>query len=247
MTEAIILNTSIKNMQRLEGSYARQLTPIFNSMWRAAAAQVDHGNFRNADLVVDKYSQRLRELLQARYLRTAEVFGQLALQFYAPKSLQLKAPLSPEFWGEIGKWAQNMAALRVTQLDMTSKRLIADTILRGIREGQGTAAISKDLRTTGIITSRVRANTIARTETHTAANYATRTMVSTLGANEKKWLDSHDKRVRSWHQNVMGGEWIKMADFFSVGGEEMEAPGIGGSGKNTINCRCVAMYRIGGV
>jgi hypothetical protein len=244
MTEQHILDTSIANMEKLEGTFARMLSPILNSIWRAAAAQVDHGNLRGADIVVDRYGARLRELLLARYLRTGEVFGQLAISFYdTEKRYNVKKPLSPDFWNQMRIWAKNMAALQVKRVSLSTKKMIAAVVLRGIREGNGPAVIAKELRTTGIITSRTRANTIARTETHTAANFSTKTMVENLGATEKKWLDSSDKRVRDWHRNVMGGAWIKMEDYFSVGGDLMEAPGIGGGADNLINCRCVAMYR----
>lgn len=243
MNEALVLSLSLQNMERLEGPYAKAVAPILNSIYRAAAQQVDKGNFRGADLVVDRYTQRIKALLVSRFMRCADVFGRLTQQLYAPKSFNVKAPLSPEYWETVERWAQQIAAAHVTQIDLTSKRLIADVVLRGLRDGKGVAAISKDLRTAGVITSKVRANTIARTETHTAANYATRTMVDGLGATEKKWLDSGDNRVRTSHRNVMGGDWIKVADKFYVGGDEMDAPGIGGGGDNTINCRCVAMYR----
>lgn len=243
MNEALILSLSLQNMEKLEGPYAKAMAPILNSIYRAAAQQVDAGNFRGADLVVDRYAQRVKELLIARFIRCADVFGRLSQQLYAPKSYNLKAPLSQEYWETMERWAQHAANLSEARISFTSKQMIAGVVLRGLRDGKGVTAISKDLRTTGILTSKVRANTIARTETHTAANYSTQTMVNTLGATEKKWLNSGDERVRTSHRNVMGGDWIKVGEKFYVGGDEMDAPGIGGGGNNTINCRCVAMYR----
>jgi hypothetical protein len=84
---------------------------------------------------------------------------------------------------------------------------------------------------------------IARTETHTAANYSTRYMAVDLGGNEKQWMNAGDKRVRNSHRHV-STDWIPVAEKFNVGGEPMDYPGESGrSSANVVNCRCTALYR----
>ena len=242
MTKALYLKTFIQQMEKLEAGFAKGFSPILNSMWRAAAKEVAFGNIHSADVVVDRYTQREREFVYKRYLLTADVLGKMAQDFYT-KSVQVKAPLSPEFWAEIERWGLDIAARRVSMMDITSKRLIADAVLRGLREGDSNAKIATTLRTIGITTSKVRANMIARTETHTAANMATKTMALNLGGNEKQWLNAGDKRVRVNHRNV-STDWISVDEKFNVGGESMEYPGdSGASAANVVNCRCTVLYR----
>ena len=58
----------------------------------------------------------------------------------------------------------------------------------------------------------------------------------------KQWDATLDSVTRPWHQEADGQirEWDKK---FIVGGEEMDAPSIGGSAFNVCNCRCQLLQR----
>lgn len=58
----------------------------------------------------------------------------------------------------------------------------------------------------------------------------------------KQWDATLDSVTRPWHQEADGQirEWDEK---FLVGGEEMDAPSIGGSAFNVCNCRCQLLQR----
>ncbi len=91
--------------------------------------------------------------------------------------------------------------------------------------------------------SRGRSATIARTETHNAASYATHEQHKGLGLEfRKQWVSTNDDRTRSEH-GAANGQVVGMDEPFTIGGAKMEYPGDPkGGAKNVINCRCVVMY-----
>lgn len=58
----------------------------------------------------------------------------------------------------------------------------------------------------------------------------------------KQWDATMDGRTRPAHQEA-DGQIVEWDDFFSVGGEKMKAPSIGGSARNVCNCRCQLLQR----
>ena len=93
-----------------------------------------------------------------------------------------------------------------------------------------------------------RARTIARTETHNAASFASHQyhvdVQNTLGTKmKKKWVATRDERTRPFHAEMNGKPAIDMDEDFEVGGVKMKYAGDPkGGAKNVINCRCVVIY-----
>ena len=58
----------------------------------------------------------------------------------------------------------------------------------------------------------------------------------------KQWDATMDSKTRPAHQQA-DGQIVEWDDFFTVGGEKMKAPSIGGSAKNVVNCRCQLLQR----
>jgi len=94
-----------------------------------------------------------------------------------------------------------------------------------------------------------RAMTIARTETHKAANVSqyTRAEAATNDTDlevEVEWISTNDSRVRDAHKKA-NGQKRPMGQPFNVNGEAMMHPSDPrGSAENTINCRCVLGYDV---
>lgn len=87
---------------------------------------------------------------------------------------------------------------------------------------------------------------IARTEGHRIQNEA-----ALNGQNEakkkgadivKQWDATLDGRTRPEHREA-DGQIRELDEPFDVGGEKMEAPGVGGSARNVCNCRCCLLQR----
>lgn len=87
---------------------------------------------------------------------------------------------------------------------------------------------------------------IARTEGHRIQNQAAlncQKRVKEAGAEiVKQWDATLDRRTRLWHQEA-DGQIKEVEEKFFVGGEWMDAPGVGGSAKNVCNCRCCLLQR----
>ena len=105
-------------------------------------------------------------------------------------------------------------------------------------------AIAKKI---GGVNSISRAMTIARTETHKAANTTQYTKAEWAAQEsglkvEVEWIATNDGRVRDNHRHA-DGQKRPIGQPFNVGGEAMRYPSDPrASAKNTINCRCVLGY-----
>lgn len=87
---------------------------------------------------------------------------------------------------------------------------------------------------------------IARTEGHRIQNEAAldgQRGVKSKGADiVKQWDSTLDSRTRPEHREV-DGQIREIDEPFDVGGEKMQAPGVGGSARNVCNCRCCLLQR----
>jgi uncharacterized protein with gpF-like domain len=94
-----------------------------------------------------------------------------------------------------------------------------------------------------------RAMTIARTETHKAANVSQFTraeMAATDSGLDVKieWISTNDGRVRDSHRST-NGQIVAIGEKFNVGGTKMKYPSDpSGGAANVINCRCVLGYHV---
>lgn len=87
---------------------------------------------------------------------------------------------------------------------------------------------------------------IARTEGHRIQQQATldcQHRAKEKGADVlKQWDSTLDRKTRPWHAEA-DGQIVELDEYFSVGGEKMSAPGVGGTAKNVCNCRCCLLQR----
>lgn len=90
------------------------------------------------------------------------------------------------------------------------------------------------------------AERIVRTEGHRIANQGKLDIMQKAidaGADVvKQWDATLDKRTRPAHARA-DGQIREMDEDFDVWNEKLPAPGIGGSARNVINCRCVMLQR----
>lgn len=90
------------------------------------------------------------------------------------------------------------------------------------------------------------AERIVRTEGHRIANQGKLdTMQKAIDAGAdvvKQWDATLDRRTRPAHARA-DGQIREMDEDFDVWNEKLPAPGIGGSARNVINCRCVMLQR----
>ncbi len=133
------------------------------------------------------------------------------------------------------------------------KKRVQNNVSRGFAQGSSYADIARNIAS-GMIGDYSRynggaiafANRIARTEGHRVQNQAA--MDAQHAAKEKgadivkQWDSTLDSRTRPEHAEA-DGQIREIDEPFNVGGEDLEAPGIGGSAWNVINCRCAVLQR----
>lgn len=136
----------------------------------------------------------------------------------------------------------------VTGITETTRKWIAEQIVKGQQAGLTFDQVAKNLTTSDI--PAMRALRIARTETVTMMNLGR--FIAANKSNfqkEKIWISSHDNRVRPginsenspFDHHEMDIRKVDLEEPFEVSGEHLMFPGdssMGASAGNLINCRC---------
>ncbi len=146
---------------------------------------------------------------------------------------------------------------RIQGVTETTRRQIINAVSAGYREGSTLPEIASSIREVIPTIARFRANTIARTETHGAANYGSVEAAKETGLPlRKEWLAAKDDRTRNiesadpdqFGHAQADGQKVGMDEPFLIpmlggGVEPLMFPGDpSGSPGNTISCRCVTGY-----
>jgi uncharacterized protein with gpF-like domain len=140
---------------------------------------------------------------------------------------------------------------RITNVETTTRvslvRLIARAFIDGLTQAETVKSI---IEVIGSI-SKMRARTIARTETHGAANYGANVAAKRSDLPmTREWLSAQDKRTRTTEEGDLfdhlgaNGQVVGRDEPFQIarldgGTEALMFPGDpSGSAGNVINCRC---------
>lgn len=186
-----------------------------------------------------------RTLLQTLWLRAMEDGWELALgETKVPIAWSVYEPLAREY-------AARMAALKVGQIQGTTREAIREVIARAIEEGWSVDRTARALAELYDGFKGPRAETIARTETAQAVNrgkFAHATEVQRrLGARVvRRWSAILDTRVRPSHA-IAHGQEVELGQPYLVGGAHLLHPGDpAGPAGEVINCRCTEVYEVRG-
>ena len=192
----------------------------------------------------DAHAKRVRDALRSDYLATIQVFSNRILDAAEKRAI---GPRDAKANGDdlVERILQDFIAAR--GLDKISSDIAGSTleqvrraVARGRDEGLGSQQIADRVRSDVPQLARARAGMIARTETHSAANYAQDQAAKELGLPmRKEWIAAPaEGEFRPEHQ-AADGETVAMGASFTVMGEALEYPGDpSGSAGNIINCRC---------
>ena len=142
--------------------------------------------------------------------------------------------------------------LRLNGISSTLANKIKDIIEKGQQEGLGIEIISNNLQQAVPVLSSIRARTIARTETHSAASWANHKYhMDVADAIDlrlvKKWVSVSDGRTRPEHR-AANGQTVDAKGKFALthpklGQVFMDTAGDpAGGAYHVINCRCVIVY-----
>lgn len=184
-----------------------------------------------------------RRLLIAALLFGSDALASINTRKSAGELFQIKE-VSATFESDIARWLRRHAATRAAQITETFRKWLGDLIADGFEAGVGEKEIAREINKKAPKMSRSRAQTIARTETHTGSQRGAleAAKASTIDL-VKEWGSAEDQRVRHTHADADGQIVRDLDDPFLVGDSELLYPGDeNGEAKEIINCRCIALY-----
>lgn len=226
----------------MERALANDVANVLDVVAKAAASHAAAGRHAAAVVAADAAAEKLRKIVTARLYAVARAF--IALTFEQVGKSQKDASPFDLAASNTMEWLKGCAAEKVAEIGETTKRLIRAALTQGENEGLGSAATARLIRDkVGGQVGRARAATIARTETHTAANYGSHQAAEATALElQKEWVAVEDDRTRPDHA-AADGQRVGMDEPFSVGGESLMYPGDpSGSPAQTVNCRCTVLY-----
>lgn len=196
-----------------------------------------------ARLAMADHRERVENVLLSHYRRTFQAFGERLLDATRGTRAPERKDTQSDFARRTQEFISTVGADKVTRIADTTQRQIVDAILRGQEEGEGQAAIARRIREhTGGVIGGVRADVIARTETHSAAQTAHDEALDVLDLPEvrREWVAAEDERTRTTHSSA-DGQVRGQQEAFDVGFAKLRFPGDPlGPPSEVINCRCIA-------
>lgn len=224
-------------MKRLLNSHVKQVTEIISVAGRDFDIDVVlmDAEQQISSLLIDK--NRVNGLAHAAFTERLII-----------KSLPAERKQFDVFQSFYDNWLRTEGLKWGTSINKTTKKKIIK-ILRD-HPDEGEVALAELIETKVKSLNIFRARTIARTETHNAANHASQLMAENTGFAEetvKEWLTSLDGNERDTHGDA-DGQTIKLNEMFQVGGAQLMRPGdtagLGDVTPEIINCRCTSAFSI---
>lgn len=246
----------LRLMNRLAAQFRKQLRDEFRRLRKAVIAGWKRDGFGGSEMAMDGHIDQLKAILDRQYKRIADVFGHRTLdQIKGAGSWERKEFADDLFSQFMRDWLSSEGTRMIaSDIGAKTRRDIRRIIMDGLADGQGSDAIGRLLKKQLTpFREGIRANIIARTETHNAAMFASdaAAKASDAGVLMREWIDVDDQRTRFDHNVESGGgpkERIGMDDMFILTREDgstyaMQRPGDpAGPASGVINCRCVLIY-----
>jgi hypothetical protein len=222
---------------RFERGLNKKLNTLFAKTSRQAAEAVRNGG--NPLLAIDGLGGEVRAVLIAHYGSVIDTFSQRVIDNQKQSIFQTL----------IDTFIRIHGAAMIVGITLTTRSLVQRVLLLASQDGLGVDDTARLLieRVSGAF-GRSRAATIARTETHAAASFATdeATRQLNLPNQKKRWVSVSDARTRPSHAAANGQEVLIDEPFIirDKGVEiQMKYPHDGSGGaSNNVNCRCLAVY-----
>ena len=227
---------TVTQQLRLRNSFERRLVPQLLN-WFSFTGKEAIKSFENTgDIQLVESRDKLDKILSTHYFTVIKEFAS-NFNFIQKKEEDRFSYFYRQYMNEQG-------GSKITNMTRTQQR----DIIKRIKGFDGVDAIGKEIRkTTSPNVTRYRAVLIARTETHSASNFANHQVASEYKIPMvKRWVATNDGRTRSFHSALNNTE-VGMDEDFTVfvNGIEYKMGYAGdprGGAVNTINCRCVVLY-----
>jgi len=231
--------TGIARLQRLFDNTASKAEQAYLLGGRGAALRS-----------VEGFENGLAKILMPHYRRVYTIFGNRFFNdLKSSNQFETKDQdnVLDDFETRTRFYMSSVGGRKIQQISQSTRSSIMKAVAKGEANGEGVAAIATRIRQrVGGKIGKARANTIARTETHSAANSATFDAAESSGIEGVfEWMSIRGDRTRSTHRRA-DGQRRKSGNKFKVGGFELRFPGDPrGPAHEIINCRCALAFRPG--
>lgn len=232
-------------MERFEYALRGKVARTRNTFLKEASDAYD-ANGQLPAWIRERHIKRLKDVLWNHYEDVIPAFAALTLRQIKSRRIERKQAQSI-YQALIAEWVKRESLRKAQMIAATDANEVRNAIQDGIDENEGTEAIARRIRKVSALTPH-RAATIARTETHAAATYATASAAEQaeqeLGVRLLKvWLPTMDDRTRDDHRAMTNHPAIPLDELFRVGDALMDRPGDPSAPpEQTINCRCALAH-----
>ena len=198
-------------------------------------------NQNNTGVMMAKHRENITRLLvplwnQSALAMSEHIVGpQKALSDVSPTTIQDTV---------VRNWINTYGAQLITRITRTTQDDIKRIISDGVRDGLTEREITTNVNAIASSVGSRRAQTIARTETHAAANVSGHATAKAAGVRlEREWVAASGDRTRKNHREA-NGQRVGMNEPFIVGGVKLMYPSdtSANAPHETINCRCAVAY-----
>lgn len=242
--QELLLNRIVQRHQRrVQREISRAMRVAANDVEQGSSPEFDHS----------EHVKRMTTILTDLWHHTGETFSEHILGVgkaaYGPEWLKGLRDVTPTriMDGVMADWIRRVGATEIKLITDTTRTSIKLVIAAGIRAGESEREIARTLRAVAPTKSASRAQTIARTESHRAANASAQFTAEATGINMVRvWVAAQVGREgqRESHQDA-DGQKRGMNEAFIVDGEPLMYPGDpAGSAHNVINCLCAVVYEL---
>lgn len=237
----------LRQLARFERDYTLRYARLL-SVYGQRVAQAYQAEGKNAATsALSGLQQEVHALVTRNTVQAAQTFGGQVLGTLSKYTLQPMNRKNAEsfFQQRIQDYIAANALKKAKLIDDTTKASLADALATAEREEWSPYQTAQFItQRIGGQTANARGATIARTETHAAASFASDAAASATGLRlEREWMATEDSRTRHSHRE-MDGQRAPMDEPFRLpGGGSIQRPGDPDApASETINCRCALAY-----
>jgi len=237
-------------LDRLSIKYERRIAREVARSMREAANRWSSDDSMAVDLAMFRHKEEMGKILNSLWYESGQQFSEQLLGVAKSRGRFERKDVNQVDPTEvmdrfIASWVANHATLSITQITDTTKDDINRIIQLGVQDGLSEREIGKMIRSIAPTKSASRAQTIARTETHQAAQAAVQEAAQATGLDMlREWVSAENERTREDHIEA-NGQRVGMYEPFTVGGFKLMQPGdssLGAPASQTINCRCSVVF-----
>lgn len=208
------------------------------------------------DQVILENQKSFEDIFAKNDKRIMRAFGKdvLAMPKFMRRGMETKQA-EDVFEQEVEQYIRKTLGTKITNISKTTRRRVKASVEKHFADGGNLDGLASVIQDSYNGFSKGRAYTIARTETHSASQYASREAAKALDIKgmQKDWISIVDDRSRgagdadTTNHISMDGTRIGIDEKFSVpsvdGMDEMDGPGDPSAPVDQIaNCRCVTAY-----